>query len=74
MAEVIQIRPQGIYIDIRYSLEELAKLKEAYDHCQLNVNLQDPQEAEINRYFIEEHYPMIRKLLGDLKDGPGRNS
>ena len=70
MAEVIQIRPKGVYVTIEFSLEELVKLKKAYDMCELQVNLKNPEEAELNRYFVDDHYPMIHKLCEDLKDGP----
>lgn len=70
MAEVIQVRPKGVYITVEFSLEELEKLKKAFEMCEVKANLKDQDEAEANRYFTEEHYPFIRKLCEDLKNGP----
>jgi len=70
MAEVLQIRPKGIYVTIEYSLDELEKLRKAYEMCEIKANMKDPEEAETNRYFVEEHYPMISKICEDLKNGP----
>jgi hypothetical protein len=74
MAEVTQVRPKGVYVSIDFPLEELEKLKAVYDHCQLNLDLSNPEEKELERYFINEHYPFLERLVKELKYGPGRNS
>ena len=72
MAEVIEVKPKGIYVKIEFSLEELIKLKKAFDHCEITVDLNNPEEKDFHNYFVKEHSPLITQIVEDLTNGSNR--
>jgi len=69
MPEVIQIRPKGIYVNIEFSMEELAMLKKGFDMIQINADLKDTEQFKVNDYIINKFYPFIRDIVKDLEHG-----
>lgn len=69
MAEVLEIRPEGLQVYLRVPLEEIVLLKKALDKSSLKLNLKIPEEKEIHDYVHDNLYPNVKKLVEDLKDG-----
>lgn len=71
MPEVIDVKPKGVYVKIECSLEELIKLKDAMDHCDISVDLKDPKQKAFHSYFVNEFYGFITKTIEGIKHGFG---
>lgn len=66
--EVKQIRPQGIYVDIEMSLEELIKLRDVLGLARIHFNGEKPDEVAAKTYLENEFYPQLNKLVEDLNN------
>lgn len=69
MPEVKQIRPQGIVVTIDFPLEEVRKMRDMLDHCEIHVDLKNPDEVELDRYTRLQLYPLLDKVVKDLDHG-----
>lgn len=67
MAEVIEVRPEGIMVLIKHPLEELILLKKGLEKTDLQLDLKNPEDVKIQEYMTENLYPMVAKLVEDLK-------
>lgn len=67
MAEVKSVRPVGVEVDVAFTVEELKMLKQAYDRCEINVDLRNPEDRRFHDYFVKVHAPFIDQTLKDLE-------
>jgi hypothetical protein len=69
VAEVTEIRPEGIKVIIKFDLEELAKLKHGLDNAIISADMTDPDNMASRDYITKELYPLIKNVLEDLHHG-----
>jgi len=69
MAEIIQVRPKGVYVTIEFPLEELRLLKKGFEMVVIHANLNDEYEFKVNEYLTSNFYPLVKKVVEDLDHG-----
>jgi hypothetical protein len=74
MPELIDVKPKGIYLKVEYSLEEMDLLKKACEHCEIAVDLKDPEQKKIHEYFVNTFYPWIKNTVEMVRHEFGSNS
>lgn len=68
MPNVIDIRPVGVQVTVTYTAEELKLLSQAYDRCEITVDLSDTKQKGIHDYFVKTHAPFVSDILKNLKE------
>lgn len=71
MADVLNIYPMDVHVEIRMSLSELNMLADFLDSCEFVRDAENEKNIAAHEYVTEKFFPFLNKLTDDLMKGAG---
>jgi len=68
--KILGVEPKDIHVALDISVTELSMVLDFLDHCEMEYNgKEEPEMVEAKKFVTEEFFPVLNKLLIDIKRG-----